>query len=99
VAAVAVSNQPLKLYPPLVGALGAVTDSFVKYEALETAEPPCELKLAVNRSLGVITVLAVDESDVPKLVTATTVNVSGLPVVKPEIVIGDVAEVPVLPCG
>jgi hypothetical protein len=57
------------------------------------------LKFTVNRSLGVIIELAVDESDVPKFVTATTVNVSGLPVVKPEIVIGDVAEVPVLPCG
>ncbi len=98
-AAVVVSNQPLKLYPPLVGALGAVTDSFVKYEALEISEPPCELKLTVNRSLGVITVLAVDESEVPKFVIATTVNVSGLPVVKPDIEIGDVDEVPVLPCG
>ena len=46
-----------------------------------------------------MTELAVDESEVPKFVIATTVNVSGLPVVKPEIVIGDVGEVPVLPCG
>ena len=98
-AAVAVSNQPLKLYPPLVGVLGAVTDSFVKYEALETAEPPCELKLTVNRSLGVMDVLAVDESEVPKFVIATTVNVSGLPVVNPEMEIGEVDEVPVFPCG
>ena len=97
--AVAVSNHPLKLYPPRLGAVGAVTDSFVKYEVLEMNEPPWLLKLTVNLSRGVTIELAVDESEVPKFVIATTVNVSGLPVVKPEIVIGDVDDVPVLPCG
>jgi hypothetical protein len=57
------------------------------------------LKFAVKRSLGVITALAVDDSEVPKAEIATTVKVSGLPVVSPEIEIGDDAEVPVLPRG
>jgi hypothetical protein len=47
----------------------------------------------------VIDVLAVEESEVPKFEIATTVNVSELPVVKPDMEMGDVDEVPVLPCG
>ena len=59
--------------------------------------PPWLLKFTVKRSLGVIAVLAVDDSEVPNAVIATTVNVSGLPVVRPDIEIGDDADVPVLP--
>ena len=62
-------------------------------------EPPWLLKFTVKRSLGVIAVLAVEDSDVPKAVIATTVNVSGLPVVRPEIEIGADADVAVLPWG
>ncbi len=62
-------------------------------------EPPWLLKFTVKLSLGVIAVLAVEDSEVPKAVIATTVKVSGLPVIRPEIEIGDVADVPVLPRG
>jgi hypothetical protein len=87
----------LKEFPKRVGELGAVTDSFVKYEALETVVPPRLLKFTVNRSLGVIAALAVEDSDVPNALIATTVKVSGLPVVRPEIDIGEDADVTVFP--
>ena len=79
------TNQPLKVLPLFVGIeAGAVTDSPDTKLPDEIELPPCESKLTVYTSLGVITFDAVEESEVPTAFVAVTVKVSGLFKVSPE---------------
>jgi len=81
----AATNQPLNVCPLRVGLnAGAVRDS-PEMNVPEVIEfPPCESNETEKTSLGITVFEAVEESEIPALFVAVTVNVSELFGVNPE---------------
>ena len=70
------TNQPLNVYPLLVGgAMGADTVDPETKDPFATELPLWELKVTVYDISGVTAIVAVDESDSPTEFVAVTVNV------------------------